>query len=69
MLKIVAAEQMYQFYKANKATLPANISSQRDFIIDSLCQGQDIISAFSLATQNAELAAAQPWAKAKKRKK
>lgn len=69
MLKTVAAEQMYQFYKTNKANLPSNISCQRDFIIDSLSQGHEISVVFTLATQYAEAAASQPWLKPKKRKK
>lgn len=69
MQKTVAAEQMYQFYKTNKATLPSNISTQRDFIIDALCQDQDITAVFATATQNAEAAALQPWPNPKKRKK
>jgi|GEM_PF-4531906 len=69
MQKTVAAEHMYQYYKANKATLPANISSQREFIIDSLSAGQDIATVFSLAAQSADSLAQQTWRKPKKRKK
>lgn len=69
MHKTVAAEQMYQFYKASKNTLPSNISNQRDFIIDALCQDQDITAVFATATQNAEAAALQPWPKTKKSQK
>lgn len=69
MLKTVAAEQMYQFYKTNKANLPSTISCQRDFIIDSLFQGNEISVVFALATQYAEAAGGQPWLKPKRRKK
>lgn len=69
MLKTVAVEQMYQFYKTNKADLPSNIRYQRDFIIDALCQGQEINAVFALASQHAEAAANQLWPKPKKLKK
>ncbi len=68
MLKTIASEQMYQFYKANKDNLPSNIRNQRDFIIDCLCQDQEISAVFADATQNAE-AELQTWGKNKKRKK
>lgn len=64
-----AAEQMYQFYKANKANLPLNINHQRDFIIDSLCHGEEIAGVFAAATQLAEAAAKLTQHKPKKRKK
>lgn len=63
MHKTVAEEQMYQFYKTNKTDLPSNISCQRDFIVDALCQGQEISAVFALASQHAESAANQPWPK------
>ena len=69
MHQTVAAEKMYQFYKTNNANLPANINHQRDFIIDSLCRGEEITNVFAVATQNAEAAATQPLAMPKKRKK
>jgi len=69
MPRIVAAEQMYQLYKSTKSNLPANINSQRDFIIDSLCRGEEIAGVFVIATQNAEAAANQLWPKPKKHKK
>ena len=69
MNQTVAAEQMYQFYKTNKATLPPNISSQRTFIIDALCQGEEIASIFAAATKQAEAASNQSWGNPKKRKK
>lgn len=69
MHQTVAAEQMYQFYKANKAKLPSNINYQRDFIINSLCRGEEIAGVFAAATQNAEAAAKLTQHKPKNRKK
>lgn len=37
----VAVVKMYQYYMANKQTLPSNISSQREFILGKLMQGLD----------------------------
>lgn len=65
----IAAEQMYQFYKANKANLPSNINHQRDFIINSLCRGEEIAGVFAAATLHAEAAAKLTQHKPKKRKK
>lgn len=64
-----AAEQMYHFYKANKANLPLNINHQRDFIINSLSRGDEIADVFAAATQHAEAAAKLTQHKPKKRKK
>lgn len=66
---LIAAEQMYQFYKANKPSLPKNIGTQRSFIIDSLSQGSEITAVFSAAAQIAEANTQQTWTKPKKRKK
>ena len=69
MLKTDAAGQMYQFYKENKPNLPSNISTQRDFIIAALCDGQEIAAAFAAAAQNALLLTEAAWAKPKHPKK
>ncbi len=69
MHKIDAAGQMYQFYKDNRANLPANISTQRDFIITALCEGQEIAAAFATAAQNALLLTEAAWSKPKQAKK
>ena len=65
----VAVVQMYQYYIANKQTLPSNISSQRDFIIDQLKQGMKVDHVFQLATDNAIQIAPPSWPKSKKSKK
>lgn len=69
MHQINAAGQMYQFYKENKPNLPANISTQRDFIITALCEEQEIAAAFATAAQNALLLTEAAWAKPKQAKK
>lgn len=65
----VAIAQMYQYYIANKQTLPSNISSQRDFIIDQLKRGMKVDHVFQLATDNAIQIAPPSWPKPEKLKK
>ena len=65
----VAIVQMYQYYIANKQTLPSNISSQREFILGKLMQGLDPEVVFQQATTNAILIAPPAWPKSRKSKK
>ena len=65
----VAVVKMYQYYMANKQTLPSNISSQRDFILGQLIQGIDLDVVFQEASSNAILLAPPAWPKSRKSKK
>lgn len=65
----VAVVKMYQYYMANKQTLPSNISSQREFILGKLMQGLDPEVVFQQATTNAILIAPPAWPKSRKSKK
>lgn len=54
MSQAAAAVQMYEYFKQNRATLPANISCQREFILKALNNGEEISEVFAQAVKNAE---------------
>jgi ribosomal protein L22 len=54
MSQAAAAMQMYEYFKQNRATLPGNISCQREFILKALNNGEEISEVFAQASRNAE---------------
>lgn len=65
----VAVVTMYQYYIANKQTLPSNISTFREFIVNELVKGEDVASVFKIAGQKAIEMMPTSWGKAKRTKK
>lgn len=65
----VAIVTMYQYYMANKQKLPSNISSQREYILNQLSQGQDVDSVFQVAVEKAIEMLPPSWKKMKRAQK
>jgi hypothetical protein len=65
----VAIVTMYQYYMANKQTLPSNISSQREFILNQLSQGKDVSAVFQVAVEKAIEILPPSWKKIKRAQK
>lgn len=48
-----ALNAMYAFFKSNRASMPANITTQRDFIVAQLVAGKDVAETFAQAIAQA----------------
>lgn len=48
-----ALNTMYAFFKSNRASMPANITTQRDFIVAQLIAGKDVAETFAQAIAQA----------------
>jgi len=59
----IAVVTMYQYYMAHKQRLPSNISSQRDFILSLLAQGEEVSFVFRVAAEKAIEISPPGWVK------
>jgi hypothetical protein len=48
-----ALHEMYDYFKNNRALMPANITTQRDFVIAQLLAGRDVAEVYAQAIANA----------------
>jgi hypothetical protein len=50
-----ARNDMYTFFKNNRASMPANITTQREFILAQLVAGADVADTYAQAIAQANL--------------